>query len=307
MRFALYENDLVTVEDFRLRAGADYQARKIYPYCPDCGASVAPHRDEMLRNFITAAQGVCAPNGGAYFSHFPNQADPDCRFLNSDIDPKTTIFSNGLNRKPVDVAAERRRFVTEDGRLTQGGYWAGLIMAGVLGKGLDADKSFYGEGMDMLRLGIIPKTDSKLWRRRSPPWAYPFVWLLFNNFPIKKKGGGIYYVQFKLNVPDGSILDANGKWIGKPASIVKVFQSSGQPVGDPSNGYRPMTYAVTEDNAFTLASTAMGWGNLRPFARINPRRLDPERFFTNVENGELFRNFHRFVDSIKPCRPAAQP
>ncbi len=275
MHLAEYENRLLTVDEFRQEVGADYHERGIFPDCPDCHAKVTLRYDEILPQDPRSLFPDAAKIVTAHFGHFPNQADPECRFLSYN-DPNNFNLTSGLNRNANDHMVARRQFVTEDGRVTQAGYWAGFMIARMLGRSqIHPDHNFYDKAQRMLDTELIPAANSKLWRRHAPGWARPYTWLLFHDFPLQKRqGNGYYVVQFKVEVPDNSIMDKLGHWHGPPAFLKKVFKDSGKDIA---------RYEVREDSAFLLAREAVHWGANRPFAHVAMEKLHAYTLFPSAK------------------------
>lgn len=268
MKRAEYDGKLLTIQEFRSYVGADYHLRGIYPRCPDCGAMVTIRADEVLPYDPES----CFPRAGkavtTHFAHFPNQADPDCRYVNPNHDQRYSAFSSHLEKDAVKQSVARRHFVGTDGGLTYNAYWAGSVMARMLGTNLREDYNYFRNPTLLLQKGLIPPASSKLWRRAAPSWARPFMWLLFHDFPIIRDNGRMYEIQFRAEVPEGSILDAKGRWHGLPASVVKVFKRSGDDFIDKRTG-ESIRYLVTQESAIKLEAEAFHWGEkVRPFGHL---------------------------------------
>ncbi|MBV2193685.1 MAG: hypothetical protein KUL81_10140, partial [Azonexus sp.] len=69
-----------------------------------------------------------------------------------------------------------------------------------------------------------------------PVWAIPYVLLTLENFVAKKKDGGTYDFHFIFDKPRKT--NASALWErSSECRIVKVFQSSGEPVSSDDNPF----------------------------------------------------------------------
>lgn len=205
---------MVTSAEFVQRATPQYKTKGILPYCKACKE-------------VVHVYGVHSPNPNTTprFDHADRA--PDADELDDCVLANRSSRQKGLEPSDWDdQRAEilRARFFDEDNLRIAYGFCLALCRKG----NLPAEKF----------RSMVRRADKKrIWAYADiPVWAIPYVLLTLENFVAKKKDGGTYDFHFIFDKPRKT--NASALWErSSECRIVKVFQSSGEPVSSDDNPF----------------------------------------------------------------------